>query len=204
MLETYTHENMRDFGPRYLDTYGFLIKSDNQKRLIYIRENTRNAVYFNTDDDGMLFHANIDSNVMFEFIQVDRGYFTGEDSSVYYMSRIPARQWKRGISRNNTNIQKLTALGLIPQKLSLRLLAGIFGSPQTYQYADVDPTAPTVALSKHFAMTPGTVYFYATEIGTVDHTTRVLSIDPSFKVTQELNDVIRRNGFPYRVEELNA
>lgn len=201
MLDSYTHENMRDFGPRYADTYGFLVKPDQTKQLVYISENDRNAVYFRCQDDGLQFHANIDSGVQFEFIQVDRGFFTGSDGNIYFMCRVPARQWKRGIGRNNTSLKLLTENGLTNQKLSLHLLSLIFNRKQSYLYDDLLPTQNFIALSKHFAMTTKKVYFFETEIGTVDHQSQVISVDSEYKVTQELNDVIRRNGYSYTVKE---
>lgn len=203
MLERYTHENMRDFGPRYVDTYGFLLKNNGSKKLIYITENTRDAVYFRTEEAGMLYHANIDSHIEFEFIQVDRGFFTADDGCVYLLTRVPARQWKRGIGRNNTSVMQLTSVGLMPIKLSLPLLNSIFSVEIGYSWEYVKEGQQQMALSRHFAMNDRDLFFYETPIGKVDHTSHVITVNGSYSVTQELNDAIRRNGFPYSVKEQN-
>jgi hypothetical protein len=198
MLVTYNAENLRDFGPRYTETYGFLHVNGDPRKLVFISDNTEREVYFRITDGGMQYHALRDSGVQFEFIPVTHGFFRGASGNTYLLTRIPARHWKRGISHNNTTIAQLKPGGFVRTGVSMPTLTDIFVNGKGYSFP-IDSEAVT-PLSKHFAICSGDVYFYNTQIGTYDTKGGVITLDGKSQVQQELTDVIRRLGYANKVK----
>lgn len=197
MLDTMTSRNHRDFNARYMDTFGFLTQgSPPTRKLVHIVDANEERVYFKQDDSEMKFHANCDAGVMFEFIPVDHGWYNVARGAPVLLERVPARQWKRGISRSNTCIYALQDTkenrysSLNPIRPSFTVLNAVFTQPVPYAF---DPERKTgVAFSKHFVLTPAKkVMFYRAEIGAFDGTRIVLD---SSIVEQEVRDALRRCG----------
>lgn len=194
MRTTYDLNTVRDFGPRYKDTYGFLINRDNptERRLVYITSNDDRAVYFITETDGLTYHALRDSGVQFEFIPVNRGFFNGTNNKVYHLQRVPARQWRRGLGRSNTEVSTVTAEGIFTTKLSFGLCHTMFDNAPDYRCQGEIPT--NRAISKHFAICGDRLYFhqliagYMAKSGGIELTNKV-------SIQQELQDTLRRNGY---------
>ena len=197
MLDSLTSRNHRDFHARYHDTFCFLTsKENNERKLVHITDVTDDRVYFRQDESEMRFHANIDAGVMFDFIPVDHGWYNAHNSAPMLLERVPARQWKRGISRQNTNVTVLVNNAgryggpLTSVRPSFMVLNSIFTNPQPYRF---DPTQKYgSAFSKHFVLTPtGKVMFYRAEIGEFDGKSITLHND---LVSQEVRDALRRSG----------
>lgn len=205
MLDSFTSDNFRDFGPRYQDTYGFLQTPGQPKRLVYIADNDERAVYFRMQDGGMNYHAIRDTGVQFEFIQVNRGFFMGASGKTYLLTRVPARQWKRGIGTNNTSVQQLTAGGLDRVKLSITSLTDIYVNPIKVDKSNINKFN-IFPLSRHFAICESQLYFYNANIGTVDKAKGTITLNNYIEVKQELTDVINRNGLSdtYKVQTNNG
>ena len=194
MLDTLTQENWRDFGQRYVDTFAFFIPpgTDN-RRLCYITHSDDREVSFRTSADGLHFSALRDSGTMFEFIQVDKAWVMGAAGVPYLLQRVPARQWRRGIARNNTSIYYLDEQSKALQQAGVnwKTMREIFGdkAKRPCGYADV--------LSKHFlAVTDGALLFYANQAGeciTRDNR-KVIRLPKDSLVVQEVVDVLRRTG----------
>ncbi len=194
MRDSLTRENARDFRQRYLGTYGFYTTT-NKRLLVKMTEINERKVTF-MDAQRNEFFAYADTKVEFEFIPVDRGFYNSQEDAVL-LTRVPSRQWSRGISDNNTTVQKMGKGGLIPIQLSMDLLNGIFvGSPDMEmclkQY--LEGKRQTVALSKYFALSPDGLYFYEARVGTREGDTLTLQND---QVYQEVSDLIRRNSLPF-------
>jgi hypothetical protein len=148
-------------------------------------------VQFRTGADSMDFNIKRDSGVMFEFIPVDRAWMLGKSGVPYFLQRVPARQWRRGISRHNTNINILTSYGLEPVNPSWKTMKDIFGDDAT------QPCKLGEVLSKHFmAVHNGPLYFYREPVGTTvkqgNHC--IIKLPAKSLVAQEVMDVLRRTG----------
>lgn len=198
MIDSLTSANHRDFGARYKGTWGYYLADSGNKLLVKVHEVSQKEVKF-ADIDGSIYTGFADMGLKFEFIPVNKGFFNG-DKCVYWFERIPARQWQRGISANNThvsffdgnfakaNIEKAVDVVFNPQKSTL----GVYESWRFY----CDGKRSAVALSKHFALGDGMVFFYKQNIGTITDHTITLTQDV---VAQELRDVIARNGLNIEV-----
>ncbi len=162
---------------------------------MYFDRVDNNRVYFRIGTKPE-YHANVDSNVKFQFIQVDHGWFNGKDGGAYILSRVPARMWKRGICEQNTQISSLS--GLARYDVSYDTLVNIFN--EDYAKLNYPSVWKTGALSKHFAVDYGGVlYFYRAKVGVVDNKTNVITLDSPL-VKQEVMDLVRRKGAKFTVE----
>jgi len=197
MKDTLTSNNHQDFRARYQGTYGYYVDPDTDKRLpVYVASSNQSRVTFN-DIDGRELHVRADSGIEFEFIPVDRGFFQVEDQ-VFYLERVPARQWKRGICNENTRAYLLedtlrnfaaNYLEIISKMSPLDCRLGWYSNKEGYP----------VALSKHFAISVANVlYFYNKEIGTVDHATNSIKLYNDM-LLQEVTDLFRRNNMDVKV-----
>lgn len=198
MRDTFSSANMHDFNGRYADTYGFLLSKDDSRRLVLFNECSDDFAYFQTEDGGLKYHAKRDAGARFEFIQVDHRFFNAADGHTYLVERRPARQWKRGISRQNTTLYQLSSTdGIRTEKMSLKLLNDIFADFSDAQYnPQINPSLAereTVALSRNFAIYQGKVYFYSIIVGDVEKD--MLLINRKSLVRQEVDDAVNRNGW---------
>ena len=126
MHDTFTSDNARDWQQRYGNTFGFLIKGDDRV-LVQFTDQTDEHVYFRTEPEGNAYHAKINSGIRFEFIQVDNAWFNGKSGNVYLLSRVPNRQWRRGICKMNTSIMSLSSDGGLNQiSVSFKVLNDIY------------------------------------------------------------------------------
>lgn len=193
MKDTLTSRNHQDFRARYQGTYGYYVNPDNaQKVPVYVANCNQHKVTFQ-DIEGRDLFANVDTGIEFEFIPLDRGFFQTINGKVYYLQRVPARQWKRGICYDNTQVHELTnnLRSDVPNLLEvIAKLRPIDCAESWYLFNGKVP----VALSKHFAIsTEGRLYFYNKSIGTVDHKTDTIKLVNDM-LQQELTDLFRRNN----------
>lgn len=193
MKDTLTSRNHHDFRARYQGTYGYFIDPDNGKRTpVFVSGANANKVTF-IDADGRNLFANVDAGIEFEFIPVDRGFFQTIDNHVYYLERVPARQWKRGICFENTKVCLLKENLKLVQPDLLQLISKVAPINCVNSWAAWSTSRP-VALSKHFAIsTEQRLYFYNKCIGTVDHKEKVIKLANDM-LQQELSDLFRRNN----------
>lgn len=194
MIDSLTSDNRRDFRQRYQGTFGWFLKANKIPLFVYVKTVTDSAVYF-TDLSGHEWHANVDSDLKFEFIPVNHGFFNGA-LDVYYLERVPARQWQRGISAANTRIWSGTR-GWVG--VEMKTLAEIFVNPLSLNEAldlYLKGDRACVALSKHFALLKNQLCFYLRKIGVRDDHRIALT---SSLVRQEFMDTIRRNSLPFQV-----
>lgn len=187
MFDTLTSNNGHDFSQRYRNTFGFLHQGDT-KKLVFISRIEDGKVWFNTKDDTGWW-AEADKNVQFEFLPLNRGFYN-TTAGLYFVSRIPARMWQRGISANNTHIVSFKARNWSPENPDFENLTNIFERETTPERELGKP----IALNRHFAVSRGTVYLFSEQIGIATKTKIVLK-PSAVMVEQELNDAIRRGGF---------
>jgi len=197
MKDSLTSINHHDFRARYQGTYGYYIDSDTNKRLpVYVANCNQYRVTF-SDITGRELHVNVNSGIDFEFVPVDRGFFQVL-KDVFYLERIPARQWKRGICPENTRAYalgdrlRITAVNYLEVITNMIPLACESGW-------ELSKTGYPAALSKHFAISAANVlYFYYKEIGTVDHKKNSIKLHNDL-LLQEVSDLFRRSSMDVRV-----
>lgn len=192
MRDTLTRENSNDFNRRYIGTYGYLIQ-ENKKTLVYMNSSSHEETTF-SDVGGHTYVVYADSGVEFEFIPVDRGFYNTV-SGTYFMYRIPARQWSRGISNTNTAVYSINAGGMNAIGCTIENLYKIFQGGIDIQQAASEwgyKKREAFALGKHFAVLDTSVLFYTTTIGTVDKNKRIIIKES--RVAQEFQDNLRRNN----------
>lgn len=193
MKATYTRYNARDFIQRYVDTYGWLLRDNGTRKFVHIKQAEEGRLYYETDGSAD-FYALQDRGQIFEFIPVNKGWFNGTDGPVF-LNRVPARQWKRGISGSNTEIQKFKNKILINYILNYTELSKVFNDD--FNIKNYPDTFKPGALSKHFCLVNNNLWFYDTVIGILEGTTFKLFNDI---VSQELKDLIKRKGWQLHVE----
>lgn len=189
MLDTPTVRGIRDFSQRYNHTFGWLIQ-ENKKNLVYISEIKDTQVSFQTTDETV-WYANCDANVMFEFIPVVRG-FKPTTKGIFFLHRIPARQWQRGISTSNTGIFKLTT-GWVSIPLNLESMGDVFEKTISYEESlgkFFKNPKTSAALNQFFAFCNGYIYFNQSVIGKYDGTK--IKLNPLCPVIQEFTDGLKR------------
>lgn len=200
MKDTLTLFNRDDFRQRYKHNYGFLT-TENGRRLVYIREVSADRVSFVTQDNGDVYYAHAGAGIEFDFIPIVRGWYHTLEQAIF-LTRVPARQYHRGISQNNTVVQAGGYGMLFPSELSLALLKELFEEPITYTLQNfLDQTVFYFILSKAFCICYNDVYFFNQRVGTYQNRTITLS---SPLVQQEINDVIQRRNLALTVKVEDA
>lgn len=192
MLDSLSGDTWEDFRQRYNHTYCWLLRG-NEKLFVYISDINPEAVRFSMGS-SMSFSANADTGTMFQFIPVDRGWYNTDDNSVFHLSRVPERQFRRGISDGNTLIHDETMYNV---ELSYKKLKSIFGVEKQWS-RPFDPQVPN-AFSKHFAYLPAyssSLVFHNVVIGAWDG--KVFEVDHNF--VQEVSDVFRRNNLQLTIK----
>lgn len=191
MIINLRQNGIRDFNQRYCGTYGWLIQGNN-KRFIYIESITDQKIYFNEGDDIEYF-VHTDSDITFEFIPVDRGWFNTNNGTALFLYRCPARQWKRGISNSNTEIIDFNNRC---QEVNYKVLHSIFN--EDFVKNNYPKELKVGALSKHFCFNPkGLLLLYNSAIGNIKDNTIVVN---NKLFLQEIIDLINRNNWNVKIE----
>jgi hypothetical protein len=200
MLDTLTSRNHQDFRQRYGGTFGWF-HYEGKKIFVYVDNANDSQVTF-TDSKKTPYVVYRDSGYQFEFLPVTRGWYNTLKGA-YYLSRIPARQWHRGIYAGNTRVYQFTDT-LRNQTCSMEILSEVFENQITVEKALEQyylKERPAVALTKHFALGGDRFYFDDQVVGSVDISNGDITIKLSEPVIrQEILDAIRRNNFGIKVE----
>jgi hypothetical protein len=191
MKDTCTPSTSKDFRARYQGTIGCLVKNEKEREFVWIDKVDDYAVSFK-NKAGHPFQAMNGKGVEFEFTQVPHGWFNTSMGPVH-ISRIPARQWQRGIADANTKVLDDTLHRI---KLDLQLVEEALTCTYTYK-----GTLP-YALSRWFCISKDNkLYFRDIPIGTVEGDS--LLVDKSCNVLQELGDLVRREKLPFTIKVEN-
>lgn len=193
MLDTPTSENYRDFHQRYSHTFGWLITKDKPDQFVQILDLDDNSVNFKTSKDGPTYYAKVNGGAVFKFQQVERGLYRGLDGLIWYLARIPARQWKRGVCKQNTQLQFLDSNNFYnPDDRGFDSFANVLCNEQRYEYQENE--YEDTLISKHFCVSStGSVFFYNRAIGSADKNGSITLNQFGAVVKQELQDALRRN-----------
>lgn len=188
MKEEFVEEHWKDFQQRYQGTFGWFEKSAGNQVLVSLVKITPEALSFN-DKAGFKYTAHPDKGNIFTFLPVEKGVYLTEEHGVVYVSRIPQRQWKRGICIDNTSIHSLTTSQQC--EVSFSLLESIFN-----QTPMLHVTENNRVFDRVFSTTRNKLFVYNKEIGSMDITSIVLQ-DRLF--LQEVNDMVRNCHLPHMV-----
>lgn len=197
MLDTPTSANIEDFRQRYRGTYGFLKRPNRPDLLVYIQDTDPYKVTF-TDRNQQEFYANLNQEVMFEFLPITRGWFQTALGPRYLM-RIPERQFHRGISRGNTNVYACSEDGrLLPATLSIQMLEDIFLAKYKTSWQEwVIGESQFYIPNKYFLLCASGLYMYDQKVAQLISRTKIGLTNKVFK--QEVQDFIKRNGLPLEI-----
>lgn len=113
MLEEFTTNNARDFKQRYQGSFGTFL-AESGKVLVRIDGVSDARVDF-VGAKGEPYFVRPDSGYNFEFLPGTKKVFEHpNDNDLLLVTRIPARQWHRGIHRDNTRFLSLLGNGNYP------------------------------------------------------------------------------------------
>jgi hypothetical protein len=203
LIDSPSYRNVDDWRQRYNKTYGWFRPEAGEKKLVYITDVNQKVVFHTSD--GQEFFANLDKDVKFEFLPITRGWFYTRDGGAVLLQRVPAKQYHRGISKNNTAMYFLRADGTLGGRglgagLEFTVLEDVFVSQPTPHFQEFLKGKSWCWLpSKFFAVCfHGQVYMYDTRIGTFDRVKNIITLDNTLFL-QELRDAIRRCGVQMEV-----
>jgi hypothetical protein len=197
MLEVFKSNGWNDFRQRYSNTYGWY-NHEGKKVMVHVDEVFEDEVHF-SDKNGVKYNAIADKGVTFEFLPVQRGVYNYVNDDLLYVSRKPARMWKRGIAMDNTNFYSFRKGAVRPD---FSMLETVFGTPATNPITDwVKGKRNNVALSPQFSVYDNKVFLYDQKIGV--YKTGVITLDTNL-FSQEITDLIRKNDLAYTVEVANG
>lgn len=221
MFEKFTSEDAHDFRQRYQGTYGWFKRKD-KKLLVKLTtvdsDGFGEKVVHFADKDGVPYTLRADSadeSVGFEFIPPKTLYHNTSDGVAYLLTRVPARQYLRGICDRNTRIRSVGG-NIVPiDFFSLLLLYDGKVTPLEAMETAFENSKKDVkkehsfALSGQFAvnLTRGAVYCLGAGIGYANVATlpsgelqlSILLEDVSLW-GQEVRDAINRAGISGVVE----
>lgn len=205
MTESPSTSNIADFRQRYSGVYGWLNPKD-KRSPVYVKKVDAIRVTF-TDVSGAEYYANVNAGVDFEFLPVDKAWHRNP-KGMFLVSRIPARQWKRGVCADNTSIREVVETTLYNSLATVSWNEAVFAImmyPTNYVkevdhlLAGRNTSAP---LSRHFAVVGKEVWFFNLRVGTYNSVSKTITLENSM-LYQELVDLCHRNNYPIEVK-INA
>lgn len=121
----------------------------------------------NADWDGWQFtFGGVDTVAEVEFVLPRKSYFQS-DNGAYLLTRLPAKQYKRGMCRENTSIECLTIHGFEGVPLSLELINAYTHKPSFQGFCE--ELGSSYAVSRRMAVDQtGKIYIDHTRIGYID------------------------------------
>lgn len=200
MLDTLTGNNAADFKARYQGTFCWFMH-DGQRLLVRIDTVQGNKVIF-TDFFDRKLEVYVDSNLFFEFLPLSRRWNVTQDGTLFYTARVPARQWKRGICDENTQLcgfdPASRVLLTLPMRNLFQYLHNIDQFPKNNLNTYLKDPSKGAYLSRHFVISPtGKFYFLLQEAGTFTRTNKLELYDDV--IAQEVSDLITRENLPIQL-----
>jgi hypothetical protein len=196
MFEKFTSAGHSDFKQRYLGTYGFF-REGNKRVLVQIKAIDRNQVSF-IDRNKIIYYLNADrdSDIGFEFIPPKTSWYNvGGDCLL--VTRVPARQYLRGLCDRNTSIRGCITGG---RPVDFSTLVSIFESTISVEKAAADAVdkKTAFAVSPQFAISLQNqkIFCFESEIGTAELDKNKFKIDlnqPDMWAT-EVRDAFARSN----------
>lgn len=197
MLEEFKLSSWGDFSKRYNKTFGWYLSDKGPKLLVQVGEVSSAGTKF-YGAEGQEYFALPDKGNVFEFLPVERGLYNIA-RGVVLCQRVPARQWRRGLHRDNTQIKLMDAGSFSSLDITFDLLAEIFTAPD-YDNAIqqfLKGKRVSVAFNSMFGcLKNGTFLLFGSKIGTYNKDVIELDSDLFF---QEVSDLVRDKKLPYKV-----
>ena len=199
MRDTLTSGWTDDFRKRYAGSYGWY-EGNGKTLLVKVLEVESEYMTFE-DVKGIEYKAYTDSGVIFNFLPVTRGWYTGTDGKCYYMCRIPAKQWCRGINNSNTFIGKYQQYynRICATSWGLNTLINIFDNKVDAAFTKnqiksfLEGEVKSCVASRFFMFNNKDVYFLNQLVGTIDKNTKTIQLSTPL-IEQELKDLMVRNN----------
>jgi len=188
MIEEFKNHGWKDFQQRYTGTFGWFKKEDGSQVLVNVGVCDGTTLVFN-DASKMPYYAKADSGNEFTFIPTVKGAYQYKDT-VLVVLRIPARQYKRGICRENTQLYDLVRrTNLTP---GFETLAAIFGPKDNSVLLQwCKDRNGVVCLDGVFSIVNDVVYIYNEPIGAYIMGKKMVTLHNDI-FRQELVDVFTR------------
>lgn len=125
-----------------------------------------------------------------EIVMPKKSYFNWENSA-YILYRIPAKQWKKGITKGNTIIQALTYDGFETLDINFQTLNAYVKKPQ---FLNLEKRGHAYAISRRFAVTSGgKLYLDTTRIGHINYDQQTIGLGHSMFMP-ELKRALKEHG----------
>lgn len=192
MKESLTTDNAADFRQRYNGTIGWLTDDHGEKVLVHVTNVDTERVKF-LDVSGTAYYANANKGVEFEFLPVKRAWYNTDESPVY-LERVPARQFRRGIHRENTLCYRMYD-GLTPANIDIKVIHEI-----NQPTSRVLKQGSAFALSSVFAVDAlSRLYCFTGQIGVVDFAKKQITLSSDLFM-QEVRDCVQRNKYDFAVK----
>lgn len=203
MFEKFLSADAHDFRQRYQGTYGYFTHKEKRTlcRLDKISTDGPRAYVEFSDRAGLKYLLHPDSeedNTGFEFLPPKSSYFNTKEGVPLLVTRVPARQYLRGICDRNTSIYNMrnkaqpvdfsTLVKLFEESIGVKDALAV-------ALASDDPSAG-VALNQSFAICVSTyaIKCFNQQIGMFDYKEGLftVSLDSPELWGQEITDAFRR------------
>lgn len=164
MFEKFLSSNLDSFRQRYEGTYGFY-RDENRKRLLTRLDSIDNQRCVFVDAQGVEYRLNPDTQkeIGFEFLPPKSQWYNTERGAMY-TQRIAQRQFSRGVTDKNLEIQLLKNGSLSTVRINFANLDAVYNSSISVADAIKNPEI-SVAVSPQFALSGGLVFLLREEIG---------------------------------------
>lgn len=130
-----------------------------------------------------------------DFILPRKGFFNTKDGC-YFLYRVPARQYRRGVCMDNTCIEVLSSNGSFMQVgLSLELLSAYVGKQEFKKFHE---TSSSYAISRRMAVSGTTVFVDHEKIATVYHEEGIIRVNKTIFIP-ELEKIVKEMKQSYKV-----
>lgn len=143
--------NWKDIEKYYSRT--FVKFSEYPEEIFFIDRVTKDRVIA-MDEKGEEFHILLENEYELEYILPQKTTFQYKDKA-YILNRIPARQWKRGICKENTYLSALNTVGnLVPASLGFGHLKGFVNKAKYFDFLEISNTFEHGDVRDSYAITP--------------------------------------------------
>lgn len=199
MLEEFTLNNARDFKQRYQGSYGVFL-AESGKVLVKIKAVSDTRVDF-VGKGGEEYFVRPSSGYNFEFLPGNKKVFEHPNQNdLLVVSRIPDRQWHRGIHQDNTRFVSLTGMNHYP--IDFTLLEAMNAPPsktltdRVKQYLSGESNYAQI--NNMFSFVGRDVYIYDSRIGRINPAECKIVL-ASHLLRSELKDALQDSKIDFKV-----
>lgn len=146
-----------------------------------------------------LFHFSPDeaSAPDIEMVFPKKCFFNVEDIGAMFLARYPVRKWKKGITNENTIMQRLAANAFLNVNLDMTALNWYIKKPS---YMGFEARKKSYAVSRRFAVSSTGILFCDTKsIGRVDYKKAIVFVCHSMFIP-EIKRILKDHGQTFEIE----